>query len=475
MAEGGICVAREAMKRTWSKQESNLEVNVVVGRLYEDNVIGRIKRDQIIAERNPLAQRRILLQELECKTTEKILTYCDILEWSCKEQVVIRHGEIAEDIRTVVNELAPSDLATFNMLELREILEEMDERCRHPEEESSPVEEADPPNPLSGLSHMCSARKQPVGFLKKKACLLLTSRLWKIRVENCTNARKFVERILASHLPQDAKIVSVEVGMAGLPSSCSMLKRAIKMCNQTSCENQDTLKCRLYGRLALCYKPHTPQKNECIRRAAQLSQNIAPDPSCARAMAFLAEIMYDDRMDSMTEDVLLEAVASADLAMDYLAELPQESQALMEGVKLYKALVDAAGANFYLRNGNKSARTWALRAAKNSIGDIKLKRLSARGQAYYHYVCFVYKMAQEDSSSAQKCARHSIKMYLDDHMYDHAMRIAHLTCDKDLIEWVEVKRKAFEMDQAMDPKPNSRSEVWNQPDTDDQGDIDTFE
>ena len=173
------------------------------------------------------------------------------------------------------------------------------------------------------------------------------------------------------------------------------------MCNRADCENQDTLKCRLYGRLALCYKPHTPQKNECIRRAAQLSQNIVPDASCARAMAFLAEIMYDDQMENLTEDTLLEAVDSADRGMDYLAQLPPHEQALMEGVKLYKALVDAAGANFYSQNGNKSAQVWALRAAKSSIGEIRLDRLSERGQAYYFYVCFLHKMATKSLPSAR--------------------------------------------------------------------------
>ena len=478
MADGGICVAREAIKRTWSQQERFLQVDAVVGKLYEESIIGRIKRDQIFAEREPLAQRRLLLQELEGKTTESLLTYCEVLEWSGEVEIIHRHGEIAKNIRAVVDELAPSVSATSNMPELGEFLKEMGEHCTRSMEEP-PSLSVDPPNPLSSLSCVCSTRKQPVGFLKKKACRMLTSRLWQVRVDNCAKAHMFVERILASKLPCDVKIVSVEVGMAGLPSSGSMLKKAIKMCNQTSCENQDMLKCRLYGRLALCYKPHTQQKNECIRRAAQLSQNIVPDASCARAMAFLAEIMYDDQMDNMTEDILLEAIRNADLAMDYLSQLPAHMQALMEGVKLYKALVDAAGANFYRGNGNKSAQTWALRAAKNSIGEIRPDRLSARGRAYYYYVCFIYKMALNDLSSAGKFARQSIALYLDDcnHMHDHAMRVALLTQDKGLIEWVEVKKKAFEMDQAMKPNPKSDPSIQNQPtmETDDQDDIASLE
>ena len=455
MAEGGVCsVAREAMRRTWSQQEAYLQVNVVIGKLYENGIIGRINRDQIFAEREPLARRRLLLQELEGKTTENILTYCDILEWSCKEQVIIPHGQIAKDIRAIVDELAPSVSTTSNMPELGEFLREMGEHCARPVEEP-PSHAYDPPNPLSSLYGVCSARKEPVGFLKKKACRLLTSRLWEIRRKDCTQACMFVERIVASSLPSDVKIVSVEVGMAGLPSSASMLKEAIRMCNRADCENQDTLKCRLYGRLALCYKPHTPQKNECIRRAAQLSQNIVPDASCARAMAFLAEIMYDDQMENLTEDTLLEAVDSADRGMDYLAQLPPHEQALMEGVKLYKALVEAAGANFYSQNGNKSAQVWALRAAKSSIGEIRLDRLSARGQAYYFYVCFLHKMATKDLSSAREFARHSIDLYLTNNMYDHAKRIALLTQDKDLIEWVEAKKKAYEMDQRMKPSHKS--------------------
>ena len=454
MAEGGICVAREAIKRTWSQQESYLQVDVVVGRLYENGIIGKMKRGQIFAEREPLARRRLLLQELEGKTTENILTYCDILEWSCEEEVIIRHGNIAKDIRAVVDELAPSVSTTSSMPELREFLREMSQHCEHPVEEPTSLITANPPNPLSSLYCVCSTRKQPVGFLTKKACRLLKSRLFQVRLTDCALARVFVERILASGLPCDVKIVSVEVGMAGLSSSASLLKKAIKMCNETDCENQDTLKCRLYGRLALCYQPHTQQKNECIRRAAQLSQSIVPDASCARAMAFLAEIMYDDQMDNMTEDVLLEAVDNADLAMDYLAQLPPHDQAQLEGVKLYKALVDAAGANFYSRNGNKSARTWALRAAKNSIGDIKLHRLSARGKAYYYYVCFVYQMALKSWSSARDFAKQSIALYLDNcnNMHDHAMRIALLTQDKDLIEWVEAKKNAHQMDEKMNPR-----------------------
>ena len=112
MPKGGICVAREAIRRTWSQQERYLQVDEVVVTLYENGIIGKMKRDQIFAECEPLARRRLLLQELEGKTTENILTYCDILEWSCEEEAISRHGEIAKAIRAAIEELAPSLSAT---------------------------------------------------------------------------------------------------------------------------------------------------------------------------------------------------------------------------------------------------------------------------------------------------------------------------------------------------------------------------
>lgn len=64
-------------------------------------------------------------------------------------------------------------------------------------------------------------------------------------------------------------------------------------------------------------------------------------------------------------------------------------------------------------------------------------------------------MATKDLSSAREFARHSIDLYLTNNMYDHAKRIALLTQDKDLIEWVEAKKKAYEMDQRMKPSHKS--------------------
>ena len=92
-----------AIRGNYTKQLHYLQVNPILGMLYEKEVIGRVLKEQINTERDPLRKRTLLLDHISLQPLEVLDTYCAILEHSAKTDCIYVHRQIAQEIRSTLS------------------------------------------------------------------------------------------------------------------------------------------------------------------------------------------------------------------------------------------------------------------------------------------------------------------------------------------------------------------------------------
>ena len=92
-------IVERAIRKNYTKQLHYLQVTEILGMLYEREVIGRLLKEQIEAESNPLRKRTLLLDHVSLQPLQVLQTYCAILEDSARTDCLHIHKQIAEGIR----------------------------------------------------------------------------------------------------------------------------------------------------------------------------------------------------------------------------------------------------------------------------------------------------------------------------------------------------------------------------------------
>ena len=92
-------IVERAIRKNYTKQLHYLQVTAILGMLYEREVIGRLLKERIEAERDPLRKRTFLLDHISLQPLEVAQTYCAILEESARTDCLHIHKQIAEGIR----------------------------------------------------------------------------------------------------------------------------------------------------------------------------------------------------------------------------------------------------------------------------------------------------------------------------------------------------------------------------------------
>ena len=102
-------IVERAIRKNYTKQLHYLQVTAIVGMLHEKEVIGRLPKEQIEAERDPLRKRTLLLDHVSLQPLQVLQTYCAILEDSARTDCLHVHKQIAEGIRCDLVESTVTD------------------------------------------------------------------------------------------------------------------------------------------------------------------------------------------------------------------------------------------------------------------------------------------------------------------------------------------------------------------------------
>ena len=102
-------IVERAIRKNYTKQLHYLQVTTILGMLYEKEVIGRLLKEKIEAEKDPLRKRTLLLDHVSLQPLQVLQTYCAILEDSARTDCLHIHKQIAEGIRCDLVESAVTD------------------------------------------------------------------------------------------------------------------------------------------------------------------------------------------------------------------------------------------------------------------------------------------------------------------------------------------------------------------------------
>ena len=102
-------IVERAIRKNYTKQLHYLQVTAILGMLYEREIIGRLLKEQIEAERDPLRKRTLLLDHVSLQPLQVLQTYCAVLEDSARTDCLHVHKQIAEGIRCDLVESAVMD------------------------------------------------------------------------------------------------------------------------------------------------------------------------------------------------------------------------------------------------------------------------------------------------------------------------------------------------------------------------------
>ena len=103
-------IVERAIRKNYTKQLHYLQVTTILGMLYEREVIGRLLKEQIEAERDPLRKRTLLLDHVSLQPRQVLQTYCAILEDSARTDCLHIHKQIAKGIRCDLVKSAVTDI-----------------------------------------------------------------------------------------------------------------------------------------------------------------------------------------------------------------------------------------------------------------------------------------------------------------------------------------------------------------------------
>ena len=96
----------EAVRSCYVQQERHLQINPIIGSLFQRGIVSFQQLEEINATVSPRGKRLLLLAHLLQVDKQTLLTYCDVLEESATHDGLPVHRNIASAIRTKLDTLA---------------------------------------------------------------------------------------------------------------------------------------------------------------------------------------------------------------------------------------------------------------------------------------------------------------------------------------------------------------------------------
>ena len=281
------CV-QNSIRRTYTFQETYLQIDMIIGALFEQSVINYKLMMQIETEQVPLKKRRLLLNHLyKQKKCAVIHTYCDILQKSaCSyECVVPSHALIASQVR----KLLLDDPAGDSYVE-----------CERWEQQLlqflffiDPSASSKYPVAIRFSTSRHPPRAHPVGILTSKIHHIMTNVVLNL---NRQKAEFAVNLVMEKDYPIDLIIAILQVGCNDSEEYIPKLESTgLALCQREECQNPVILKFRLHTHLAWCYFTVDSEKcREHVAAALCLQHLIHHDVlSSALMLIHAASLAYD--------------------------------------------------------------------------------------------------------------------------------------------------------------------------------------
>ena len=353
---------QNAIRRTYTLQEKYLQIDVIIGALFEQGVISFELMMQIETEQVPLRKKRLLLNHLYKRNKRAIQTYCDILEKSASscESVVPSHAQIALRVRQLLlDDGARDGYVEWERweLELLQFLLFID---------PSAFSKYAVAIPFSTLRH--PPQVHPVGILTSKIHRIVTNVFLNL---NRRKAEPAVNFVMEKDYPIDLIIAILQAGCNDSEKYIPKLEsEGLALCQREECQNPDILRCRLHANLAWCYFTVDSEKyREHVEAALCLQQLIHHDVlSSALMLIHAASLAYDGlQSGTLTPEVersILDTVIPAALHHGNRNTINFGSNSFLEFSRSCILCIYLVLAEYHRRKGNRCEMTSRMMSMK---------------------------------------------------------------------------------------------------------------
>ena len=354
---------QNAIRRTYTLQEKYLQIDVIIGALFEQGVISFELMMQIQSEQVPLKKRRLLLNHLyKEKKRAIILTYCDILKKSASscECVVPSHALIASRVRKLLLDDAAGDGCVEWERWEQELLQFL--LFIDPSASSKYAVAI----PFSTSRH--PPRAHPVGILTSKIHHIMTNVVLNL---NRRKAELAVDLVMEKDYPIDLIIAILQVGCNDSEEYIPKLEsKGLALCQREECQNPVILKFRLHAHLAWCYFTVDSEKcREHVEAALCLQHLIHHDVLFSALMLIHAASLAYDALQSGTlspevEQSILDTAIPAALHHGNRNTVNFGSNSFLECSRSCILCIYLVLAEYHRRKGNRCEMTSRMMSMK---------------------------------------------------------------------------------------------------------------
>ena len=352
---------QRSIQHCYTLQEKSLEVDYILGPLFERNVIDYHLMLAIDSERVKFRKNRLLINHLYKQDHSVIRTYCDILEQSAEssECGALAHALIAFEVKKRLLE----DVREDSYEEWEEWKKEImcflcfiDPTCTASSRAVFPS------------SARVPSRVQTTGILTGKFHQTVTNTV--INLDRQT-AEVVVDLIMKKGYPVDLKVAALQVGSNDSERYIPKLEsEGLALCSQEDCQNPLTLEFRLHTHLAWCYFISNPAKfREHFNAAVFLQYDVGYDVVLADLMLIHgASLAYDAlQSDSLTpelEQLIVKTVIPAALEHGKRNAVNFDSVIFLETAMSDVLFIYIVLAECHKRKGNRDGMTSHMKSMK---------------------------------------------------------------------------------------------------------------
>lgn len=343
-------------------QEKYLQVDMILGSLFEQEVIDLHLMMQIIDEPVQLKKRRLLLNHLCKQDHAVILTYCDILEMSADshECIAPAHARIASMVRRLLS----CDVREDSYVQLEEWEKEIVQFLQFINSTASA--QSIGPNPFS--TSWQPPQIHAAGILTSKIHQIITNVVLNL---NRRRADIVVDLLMDKNYPQDLKVAILQVGCNDSARYIPKLEsKGLALCQQGECQHPLILEFRLHTHLAWCYFTTDSVKcREHVEVALCLQGQVHHDVMSACLMLIhAASLAYDalqyGNLTPEVEQSILETAVPAALHHASITAASFDCNIFFELAKSYILCIYVILAECHRRKGNRSNMTSRMMSMK---------------------------------------------------------------------------------------------------------------
>ena len=319
----GTLDTMEIIRETYTLHEKCLDVDKILGMLYERRVINKQTKQDIEGEKRCMRKTHILLSLLERVNEQTLLVYCDILEESNDLHNDYCHKKIAERVRFIIDCHREKD--DFQKLDALFNQEWHTVSCRHPRFEMTD-------RTLHSISRVTrSSTLNSDQFTKK------FNQLWDLQSKDVAKSIEIVKGIQSCKINPDLKAGLMQAGAGFESASIPLLLKALVISKNS--KDECFLNCRLNWQLMWCYdrQGDKVERDHHLDLALAEASRIGPDFSAAFVMAWKAFMI-------MCECTPEDDISQLEISVSNLLETAYESiqrclemRWFVEAVALYKS------------------------------------------------------------------------------------------------------------------------------------------